>query len=134
MKSVLAISPLAIAAAAVRFVFTGLLLAAPDVAAAGDAKAGEAFFSHCAACHSTSPGVNKIGPSLAGIVGSQSGAVPGFNFSPAMKNAKVTWDEKSLDRFLQNPNGFIAGTRMFFTVPKESDRQNVIAYLETLKH
>ena len=59
--------------------------------------------------------------------------MPGFNFSPAMKNAKVTWDEGSLDRFLQNPNGFIAGTRMIFNVPKESDRRNVIAYLETLK-
>jgi cytochrome c len=32
------------------------------------------------ACHSTEAGINKIGPSLAGIVGSKSGAVPGYNF------------------------------------------------------
>jgi cytochrome c len=103
-------------------------------ATAGDATAGKAVFSRCAACHSANPGVNKIGPSLAGIVGSQSGAVPGFNFSPGMKAAKVTWDASSLDKFLKNPNGFIHGTKMFFSVPNASDRQNVIAYLETLKH
>lgn len=103
-------------------------------ATAGDPTAGKTLFSRCAACHSASPGVNKIGPSLAGIVGSQSGAVPGFNFSPGMKSAKVTWDAGSLDKFLQNPNGFIHGTRMFYSVPNATDRQNVIAYLETLKH
>jgi cytochrome c2 len=39
--------------------------------AAGDPAAGDKVFaSHCAACHATTPGENKIGPSLAGIVGS----------------------------------------------------------------
>ena len=109
------------------------LLTAYKVQAAGDAAAGQAYFSHCAACHSTSPGVNKIGPSLAGIVGSKGGSVPGFNFSPGMKNANVTWDNGSLDKFLQNPNGFVHGTKMFFSVPNPTDRQNVIAYLNTLK-
>jgi cytochrome c len=109
------------------------LLTAYKVQAAGDAAAGQAYFSRCAACHSTSPGVNKIGPSLAGIVGSKAGSVPGFNFSPGMKNAEVTWDNGSLDKFLQNPNGFVHGTKMFYSVPNPTDRQNVIAYLNTLK-
>jgi cytochrome c len=122
-----------ICAAALGLSLAASLAIASEAAAAGDADAGHTFFSRCAVCHSTSPGVNKIGPSLAGIVGSQSGAVPGFNFSPAMKNAKVTWDAATLDKFLQNPNGFIHGTKMFFTVPNAVDRQNVIAYLETLK-
>jgi len=47
------------------------LLSGADVQPA-DASAGQSVFSHCAACHSTSPGVNKIGPSLAGIVGTSS--------------------------------------------------------------
>ncbi|HYZ64830.1 MAG TPA: cytochrome c family protein [Acetobacteraceae bacterium] len=101
--------------------------------AAGDPAAGQSVFSRCAACHSPTPGVNKIGPSLAGIVGSKSGAVPGFHFSAAMKNANVTWDEASLDKFLQNPNGLVHGTTMFFSLPNATERQNVIAYLETLK-
>jgi cytochrome c len=114
------------------------LLAAPlsvsTAEAAGDAKAGQAVFSRCAGCHSTAPGVNKIGPSLAGIVGSQSGAVPGFHFSTGMKSTKLTWDDATLDKFLKNPNGVVHGTSMFFSVPNATDRQNVIAYLDTLKH
>ena len=49
--------------------------------AAGDLAAGQQFFAtHCGACHATEPGVNKIGPSLAGVVGRKSGSAPGFNY------------------------------------------------------
>jgi cytochrome c len=103
--------------------------------AGGDAQAGKGVFAtHCAACHAPSPGQNKIGPSLAGIIGSKSGSVPGFNFSPAMKNANVTWDDASLDKFLTNPTGFIHGGRMFVSLPNSTDRDNVVAYLSTLKN
>jgi cytochrome c len=102
--------------------------------AAGDAAAGQSVFAaRCAACHATEAGQNKIGPSLAGIVGSKSGTVPGFDFSPALKNATITWDDANLDKFLANPVGFVHGTKMFVNLPNETDRQNVIAYLETLK-
>ncbi len=102
--------------------------------AAGDATAGQRVFSsHCAVCHATEPGVHKIGPSLAGVVGSKSGSVSGFNFSAALKNAGVTWDDTNLDNYLANPSGFIHGTTMFVNLPNETDRQNVIAYLNTLK-
>jgi cytochrome c len=117
----------------------GLLLIQPLVTssaalAAGDATAGERVFaSHCAVCHATTPGEKKTGPSLDGIVGSKSGTVPGFDFSAAMKNANVTWDDANLDKFLANPSGFIHGTKMFVNLPSEADRQNVIAYLDTLK-
>jgi cytochrome c len=110
------------------------LLSVSDVWAAGDATAGRALFSsRCAGCHSASPGVNKIGPSLAGIVGSKSGTVPGYNFSVGMKNVKITWDGVLLDKFLQNPNGVVHGTKMFYSVSNPTDRQNLIAYLGTLK-
>jgi hypothetical protein len=38
-----------------------------------------------------------------------------------------------LDQWLQNPTGDVHGSEMFITVPNAGDRQNVIAYLETLK-
>jgi cytochrome c len=102
--------------------------------AAGDRAAGEQFFAiHCKACHATEPGMNKIGPSLAGVVGRKSGSAAGFNYSTALKTANITWDEKTLDQWLQNPMGDVHGSRMFITVPNAADRQNVIAYLETLK-
>jgi cytochrome c2 len=113
---------------------TTILLGSSAALAAGNPTAGKSLFtSHCAVCHSINPGDDKTGPSLAGIVGSRSGAVPGFNFSTAMKNAGVTWDDANLDKFLANPTGFIHGTMMFVGLPNASDRENVIAYLDTLK-
>ena len=111
-----------------------MLGSSPTALAAGDSTAGQTVFAaHCAACHSTQPGKNVVGPSLAGIVGSKSASVPGYDFSPAMKDANVTWDDANLDKYLANPTGFIHGTRMLINLPSDTDRQNVIAYLNTLK-
>jgi cytochrome c len=100
--------------------------------AQGDAAAGEKIFAHCAACHSTKPGENKLGPSLAGVFGRKSGTEPGYNYSSAMKGANVSWDEKTLDEYLQGPRKFIRGVKMIYSVSNEKDRQDVIAYLKTL--
>jgi cytochrome c len=114
-------------------VLVKVLVTSSTALAAGDPAAGQTVFAaRCAACHSTKPDDNKIGPSLAGIVGSKSGTVPGFNFSTAMKEANLTWDDANLDKYLANPNGFVHGTKMFVNLPSETDRENVVAYLNTL--
>jgi len=124
-----AIIPVLASAAAI-----GALIAASSPAtAAGDATAGKQVFARCAACHSTAPGENKIGPSLAGVVGRKSGSEAGYAYSPALKAANITWDEQTLDKFLANPAGDVHGTKMFISVPNATDRKNVIAYLQTLK-
>ncbi len=110
-----------------------LVLGVRPSLAAGDPGAGQQVFARCAGCHATAPRVNKIGPSLAGVVGRKSGTVPGYNYSPAMKNANVAWNDDTLDKFLAGPSGFVHGTKMFIGVPSSTDRQNVIAYLHTLK-
>ena len=99
----------------------------------GDPAAGQQVFARCAVCHATVPGENKIGPSLAGVVGRKSGTEPGYDYSPAMKNADITWDDDTLDKFLAGPASFVHGTKMFLNLPNSSDRENVIAYLDTLK-
>lgn len=111
-----------------------LVLGSSTGLAAGDATAGQQLFaSHCGICHATQPGVNKIGPSLAGVFGRKSGTEAGYEYSPALKAAAITWDEKELDKFLQNPSADVHGTKMVVSVPGNDDRQNVIAYLKTLK-
>ena len=101
---------------------------------AAAAPAGQTdFASHCGGCHSTDAGKNGVGPSLTGIYGSTSGAVPGYTFSPAMKNAKIVWNDQNLDKFLQNPAGMVHGTKMFVSVPDAATRQQIIAYLQGLK-
>jgi cytochrome c len=44
-----------------------------------------------------------------------------------------TWDAGTLDAYLTNPRGVVAGTRMAFPGLKAAaDRDNLIAYLKSL--
>lgn len=103
--------------------------------AGGDAAKGKTVFARCMACHAVTPGTNRIGPSLAGVVGRKAGSAPGFTYSPAMKGSKTVWNAKALDGFLARPSGAsVPGTKMAFAgVPNATDRANVIAYLGTLR-
>lgn len=92
------------------------------------------FQSQCAMCHSTEPGQNGIGPSLAGVYGQPAAATPGFRFSPALKNAKIIWTAAALDKFLANPQADVPGTKMpYMGMSNASNRADIIAYLATLK-
>ena len=92
-----------------------------------------AEFAQCSACHATERGKNGIGPSLAGIYGDKAGTVPGYDFSDAMKNSGLTWNQGNLDRFLTDPKGVVPGTKMTFPGLKDpAKRAAVIAYLKSL--
>ncbi|HJS85114.1 MAG TPA: cytochrome c family protein [Acetobacteraceae bacterium] len=111
------------------------MLIAARASAAGDAAAGKTVFTqNCAICHSTDAGVNKIGPSLHGVVGRKAGSLSDYTYSPAMKAFDKTWTPETLDTYLAAPMKVVQGTKMIFPgLKSEADRQNVIAYLETLK-
>jgi cytochrome c len=121
--------------AAVMALTLTFMLAPIAARAAGDPAAGEALFKQkCAICHAPVKGVNKIGPSLWGVVGRKAGSLPDYTYSTAMKNANRTWDEATLSDYLENPRQKIPGVKMIFVgLPKAQDRDNVIAYLATLK-
>lgn len=114
-------------------VAAGMMLAVPTVALAQDADAGKAVFKKCAACHAVGPGAkNKVGPELNGIVGRQAGAVEGFNYSKALKDSGITWDEAKLSEWIANPRKTVPGTKMIFPgIKDELDRDDLIAYLAT---
>jgi cytochrome c len=111
-----------------------LFAGAAPALAAGDVEAGKVVFKKCAVCHSAEQGKNKIGPSLWGVVGRPSASVEGFNYSPAMKAANKTWDDPTLHQYLEAPSKMVPGTKMAFPgLKEEKDRDDVIAYLATLK-
>ena len=114
---------------------SALMLAPLTARAAGDASAGKMLFQQkCALCHSPEKGTNKIGPSLWGVVGRKAGSLDGYTYSDAMKNANSTWNESTLSDSLTNPRQEIQGIKMMFPgLPNQGDRENVIAYLITLK-
>ena len=59
------------------------------------------------------------------------GAVLGYRYSMALKNAAVVWDEKTLDAWLANPRKLVPGNRMPFRVLKMSEnRVDVFAFLK----
>jgi cytochrome c len=114
----------------------GILLPcfATSPAAGADVEAGKAEFKKCALCHTTEAGKNKIGPSLFGIVGRKAASVDNFNYSEAMKKFDHTWDAETLDTYLADPRATVPGTKMIFPgIKDEKERQDVIAYLESLK-
>jgi cytochrome c2 len=85
-----------------------------------------AAFAVCKACHSVEPGKNGIGPSLAGIWGEKAGAVPGFDFSDAMKASNLTWNQATLDKYLTDPKGTVPGTKMSFGGVKDAAKRQAI--------
>ena len=100
-------------------------------AAEGDAAKGEKVFVRCKACHVVDQEQNRVGPHLVGLFGREAGAVEGFNYSDALKNADIVWDEATLDAYLADPRGYIAGNKMAFPgLKKEDERADVIAYLK----
>ena len=110
----------------------GVLAAGAASAADGDPAAGKKVFNQCAACHSLVKDKNGLGPSLNGVVGRKSATAEGFkNYSPAMQNAGIVWNEETLDKYLTDPKAFIPGNRMIFLgLKKDDDRANLIAFLK----
>lgn len=101
-------------------------------AMAADPAAGEKAFTVCKACHRVGEGAkNTVGPALNGIVGQKAGAVAGFNFSDAMKNSGLTWDEATLTEYLKNPKAKVPGTKMAYAGMKDDTKiADIIAYLK----
>ena len=109
-----------------------LMALRPVVAA--DVDAGKEDFKKCALCHTAEAGKNKIGPSLFGVVGRKSASVDNYSYSDAMKKFDHTWDPETLDKYLADPRAVVPNTKMIFPgIKDEKERQDVIAYLETLK-
>jgi cytochrome c len=96
--------------------------------AAGDAARGEVLYQGCQDCHSIEK--NDVGPMHRGVVGRAAGTVPGYNYSPALRNAKIVWTEQDLDKWLSGPQELIPGTKMFYEVKKPQDRADLIAFLK----
>ncbi len=98
----------------------------------GDVVNGEKVFGQCKTCHVAEKGVNRVGPSLWGVVGRKAGSIDGFKYSPANKNSGFTWSEDQLFTYLEAPQKALPGTYMAFAgLKKPQDRADVIAYLKT---
>ncbi|MDQ0349686.1 c-type cytochrome [Ancylobacter vacuolatus] len=127
---------------AVQEELTGEAQAAPaevplaQLLAAASPQKGEAQAKKCAACHNFVEGAGaKVGPDLYGIVGRPVAGAEGFAYSAAMKAHGGNWTFQDLSDFIKNPKADIPGTAMGFAgIAKDTDRADLIAYLNTLSH
>ena len=112
----------------------GIALLAFGVAAvsgAPDPARGKAAFEHrCIGCHAMD--ADKEGPRLRGVYGRVAGAVTSFEYSEAMKKSHITWDETTIGKWLEDPDGLVPDNNMPFRVVNADERGDIIAYLKTL--
>ena len=104
------------------------VLSVGPATAAGDAVRGEEVYGRCLACHALAS--DRVGPRHCGLLGRRAGTVPGFLYSQAMRESRLTWDEKTLDQFLAKPLKMLPESTMTYDgVPDARDRGDLIAYL-----
>ena len=100
-------------------------------ASAGDAARGaNTYGTLCSGCHAVDE--NRVGPAHRGVFGRKAGSAPGYGYSSAVASSSIVWSEETLDRWLTNPEKLIPGQRMSISVAKETDRQDLIAYLKSV--
>jgi cytochrome c len=105
-----------------------MILCSGHATAAGDATRGQILYQGCQDCHSIEK--NDVGPMHKGVVGRTAGTVPGYNYSPALRSAKIVWTEENLDKWLTSPQDLVPETKMFHEVKNPQDRADLIAFLK----
>lgn len=93
---------------------------------------GQRLSTPCWSCHDLYGEQNKVGPYLAGLYGRAAGSARYPGYSPAMRGSGVIWDERSLRAFLVDTSGFIPGTTMVASGPRNA--ADVSALVFYLKH
>ena len=122
-----------------RYVISSLLLMTASFAMAqsGTATVGSAlkgkeiYDARCSACHSVDD--NRVGPMHMGVFGRKAGGVKNYPYSEALKKSKIVWNRDNLTAWLANPEKLIPGQRMGYAMDNALDREDVVAYLATLK-
>lgn len=114
-----------------RLVMAGALAlcTAAPAGAAPDPVRGEQVYTRCLACHALA--FDRVGPRHCGLFGRLAGSVPDFNYSPAMTDSRITWNDRTLDRFLTKPLKMVPGSSMTYDgVADPKDRADLIVYLK----
>ena len=114
--------------ASIAIVVAAGMLASAICAHAADPQRGKSLYeSQCSACHSLK--THGAGPAHEGLIGRKAGSAPGFNYSEALKDSTIVWNEGTLDKWLSGPDAFIPGQKMWLSISDAAQRADIIAYL-----
>jgi cytochrome c len=103
-----------------------------DPLAAYEGDPGAQVFRACVACHTLrSDEGPRAGPTLAGVFGRRIGTLPGYNFSPALKNLDIVWTPETVSKLFElGPATYTPGTKMPEQRVGPDDRTALIKFLE----
>ena len=80
-------------------------------------------------------GINKVGPTLKGVIGRNVASVPDYKYSTAMLDyakSHPVWTDEQFLIYIENPKKEVPGTKMAYAgVKKPDDRADLLAYLKT---
>lgn len=89
------------------------------------------YQEHCAGCHSVD--AHREGPAHRGVVGRRAGALKDYTYSPALQGSKLLWTRATLRAWLTDPEALIPGQAMDYSLDDAQERDDVVAYLATLR-
>jgi len=118
-------------AAAVAVAGALLLLVDQRVQAQSVQRGQAVYAAQCMACHSLDD--NLAGPRHRDVLNRRAGSVPGFDYSPALRNSRLVWTPEHLLAWLEDPEALIPGQGMDFYLEQARDREDVVAYLASLE-
>ena len=98
------------------------------LAAAQPPTGQDLFERRCTGCHALDR--DKEGPHLRGVYGRAAASTPSFEYSDAIRKARLTWDQATLDKWLSDPEALVPGADMAFRMKMAEERAAVIAYLK----
>ncbi len=90
------------------------------------------FVRKCSVCHELGPPTaRKAGPSLRGVFGRVAGALPGYAYSQALRDATIVWTDETIDLlFREGPERVTPGSKMpMQRIARPEDRADLIAFL-----
>jgi cytochrome c len=103
----------------------------PLAAFAGDP--GAEVFRACVACHTLRADEgNRAGPSLHHVFGRRIATLPGYNYSPALKNLDIVWTPETVAKLFElGPATFTPGTKMPEQhISSAADRAALVQFLQ----
>lgn len=94
---------------------------------------GARLYRKCASCHTlTADGPRRSGPHFAGLFGRRAGAVPGFNYSTALRDSDLVWTDETLAAlFREGPDTFVPGSKM--PLQQISDEAQLAALIDYMQ-
>jgi cytochrome c len=103
----------------------------PLAAYAGDP--GATVFRACSACHTLQPeDGSRAGPNLHGLFGRRIATLPGYNFSPALRQLDFVWTRETVAKLFEiGPAAYTPGTKMpEQRIGRAEDREALVNFLE----